>query len=293
MESGMNQINMFLPGFYENFHEIIYLHDRMEASPELFNEGMRISAAYGCFPGNIWNGGRVIIGLAAKKDICYAVREYNDRGMAIRFTYTNPCLEKIHLLDTYCNLCMQLADNGHNEVLVNSGLLEEFIRDNYRGYKIISSTTKCLYDRKLIEAELEKDYYLVVLDSAMNNTEELFSLDHKERIELIVNHYCADNCPRRKEHYNLVGEAQLEYGAVDFPCENIRRSFEQIKCNRSFISPEMIYDTYVPAGFCNFKLDGRGFKKKQVMESFAYYLARPEYRDEVFNELMRISCGKA
>jgi hypothetical protein len=188
---------------------------------------------------------------------------------------------------------MQLADNGHNEVLVNSGLLEEFIRDNYRGYKIISSTTKCLYDRKLIEAELEKDYYLVVLDSAMNNTEELFSLDHKERIELIVNHYCADNCPRRKEHYNLVGEAQLEYGAVDFPCENIRRSFEQIKCNRSFISPEMIYDTYVPAGFCNFKLDGRGFKKKQVMESFAYYLARPEYRDEVFNELMRISCGKA
>jgi hypothetical protein len=293
MESGMNQINMFLPGFYENFHEIIYLHDRMEASPELFNEGMRISAAYGCFPGNIWNGGRVIIGLAAKKDICYAVREYNDRGMAIRFTYTNPCLEKIHLLDTYCNLCMQLADNGHNEVLVNSGLLEEFIRDNYQGYKIISSTTKCLYDRKLIEAELEKDYYLVVLDSAMNNTEELFSLDHKERIELIVNHYCADNCPRRKEHYNLVGEAQLEYGAVDFPCENIRRSFEQIKCNRSFISPEMIYDTYVPAGFCNFKLDGRGFKKKQVMESFAYYLARPEYRDEVFNELMRISCGKA
>jgi hypothetical protein len=247
---------------------------------------MRIAAAYGCFPGNIWNGGRVILGLASKDDICYAVQEYNSRGIAIRFTYTNPCLEQIHLLDTYCNLCMRLANNGQNEVLVNSKLLEEFIRAKYPDYKIISSTTKCLYDPALIREELEKDYALVVLDSAMNNTEELFTLDHKEKIELIVNHYCADNCPRRREHYRLVGNAQLEYDSIRFPCENINRSFREIQTNRSFISPAMIYDTYVPAGFCNFKLDGRGFKKKDVLESFAYYLARPEYRALVEEKLL-------
>jgi collagenase-like PrtC family protease len=260
----------------------------MEQEPELFNDGMRIAAAYGCFPGNIWNGGRVIIGIASKEDIQYAIQEYNSRGIAIRYTYTNPCLQQFHLLDTYCNLCMQLADNGKNEVLVNSDVLENFIRTNYPNYKIISSTTKCLYDLKLIEEELEKDYHLVVLDSAMNNTEKLFELNHKEKIELIVNHYCADNCPRRKEHYKLVGEAQLEYDSVVFPCENIKRSFQEIQKNSSFISPEMIYDKYLDAGFHNFKLDGRGFKRDKVLESFAFYLAKPEYRSMVQEKLTQL-----
>jgi hypothetical protein len=282
-----NRINLFLPGFYENFRLIIFLHDWMEREPEIFNDGMKIAAAYGCFPGNIWNGGRVILGAATKDEIIYAVQEYNSRGIAIRFTYTNPCLERIHLFDTYCNLCMEIADNGQNEVLVNSNLFEEFVRAAYPNYKIVSSTTKCLDDLTLIQKELEKDYHLVVLDSAMNNTESLFSLDHKEKIELIVNHYCADHCPRRKEHYRLVGEAQLEYASIDFPCENIKRSFQEIQCNHSFISPDMIYDTYLKAGFSNFKLDGRGFKKEKVIESFAYYLAKPKYRALVQEKLSR------
>jgi hypothetical protein len=282
-----NRINLFLPGFYENFRLIIFLHDWMEREPEIFNDGMKIAAAYGCFPGNIWNGGRVILGAATKDEILYAVQEYNSRGIAIRFTYTNPCLERIHLFDTYCNLCMELADNGQNEVLVNSDLFEEFVRAAYPNYKIVSSTTKCLEDIDLIQKELEKDYHLVVLDSAMNNTDALFSLDHKEKVELIVNHYCADHCPRRKEHYRLVGEAQLEYASIDFPCENIKRSFQEIQSNHSFISPDMIYDTYLKAGFSNFKLDGRGFKKEKVIESFAYYLAKPEYRVLVQEQLSR------
>jgi collagenase-like PrtC family protease len=181
-----------------------------------------------------------------------------------------------------------MADNGKNEVLVNSDLLEDFIRTKYPSYRIISSTTKCLYDLDLIQKELEKDYHLVVLDSAMNNTRELFQLDHKEKIELIVNHYCADNCPRRREHYRLVGEAQLEYDSVTFPCDNIRRSFQEIQANKSFISPSMIYDTYVNAGFRNFKLDGRGFKKEKITESFAYYLAKPEYRAMVQKRLSEL-----
>lgn len=283
-----HNINIFLPGFYENFKLITTLDDWMKSEPDIFNDNMRIAAAYGCFPGNIWNGGRVIIGAASKADIMYAIEEYNSRGIAIRYTYTNPCLEKIHLLDTYCNLCMELANNGHNEVLVNSELLEDFIRNNYKNYKIISSTTKCLYNTELIESELEKDYSLVVLDSSMNNTDRLFSLSHRDKIELIVNHYCADCCPKRSKHYHLVGAAQLEYDSVDFPCENIKRSFGEIQNNRSFISIDMIQNKYIPAGFHNFKLDGRGFKKSKVVESFAHYLAKPEYRKLVYEKLISL-----
>jgi hypothetical protein len=80
----------------------------------------------------------------------------------------------------------------------------------------------------------------------------------------------------------------LEYDSVSFPCDNIQRSFDDIQANRSFISPSMIYDTYLKAGFHNFKLDGRGFKKDNVLASFAYYLAKPEYREIVQKELSKI-----
>ncbi|MCR5785357.1 MAG: hypothetical protein K6G40_06940 [Eubacterium sp.] len=279
-------INYFLPEFYGNFKLITNLHDLMEKCPDYFYDDIKIVAAYGCFPGNIWNGGRVIVGFAGKEDIEFAIKEYNDRGIALRFTFTNPVLEKFHVLDTYCNLCMRLAHNGKNEVLVNSPVLEEFLRMNYPDYKYISSTTKCLNDVELIKEELEKDYSLVVLDSAMNNTEELFNLPHKEKIELIANHYCADNCSRRKNHYDAVGHAQLEYSRMEFgPCVNITRSFKEIQKNRSFISTEDIFGKYKNAGFVNFKLDGRGFKREKVVESFLYYFVRPECRDEVKEKL--------
>ena len=277
-------INYYLPEFYGNFKLITGLHDLMDKRPDLFYDNIRIAAAYGCFPGNIWNGGRVLTGSATKDEILYAVSEYNDRGIAIRYTFTNPMLKEWHVLDTYCNLCMRLADNGQNEVLVNSPVLEAFLRKNYPDYKYVSSTTKCINDPDAIKKELTEDYYMVVLDSALNNTEQLFAFDHKDKIELIVNHYCTDNCPRRREHYEAVGRAQLEYDHADFPlCPNITRSFSQIMENRSFISTDDIFGRYLNAGFRNFKLDGRGFKREKVFESFMYYFARPECRDEVIS----------
>lgn len=278
----MDKVNFFLPDFYVNFRWITLLDDLMKQSPEFFYDDIRIGAAYGCFPGSIWNGGRVVLGSCTKADIKYVIEELNQRDIAVRFTFTNPLLENVHLFDTFCNLCMELGDNGKNEVLVNSGILEDFIRKMYPKYKILSSTTKCINDFALIQRELEKDYALVVLDSAMNNRDELFTLDHKEKIELIVNHYCQDNCPRRKEHYAAVGRCQLEFSEVDFPaCGNINKDFYQIMKNRSFITAEAIYGRYKESGFYNFKLDGRGFHKYKVLESFVYYLVKPEYRDRV------------
>ncbi len=281
-------INYFLPDFYTNFRLIVALDDMMKAAPELFFEDVRIGAAYGCFPGSIWNGGRVMLGSCTKQDIEYAVSELNGRGIAVRYTFTNPLIEKQHLFDTFCNLCMELADNGQNEVIVNSPVLEEFIRKMYPNFALISSTTKCLNDKAAIEQELSDDYSLVVLDSAMNNTEELFGLPHKDKIELIVNHYCQDDCPRRREHYETVGRCQLEFSETTFPaCANINRDFYQIMENRSFISTEDIFGKYREAGFSNFKLDGRGFNKYKVLESFVYYLVRPEYRDRVRYTLLK------
>lgn len=39
--------------------------------------------------------------------------------------------------------------------------------------------------------------------------------------------------------------------------------------------------------FCSFKIDGRGFRKYKVLESFVYYLVKPEYRDKVQSHLLK------
>lgn len=283
----MKTVNFFLPDFYSNFRLIVYLADRMRQNPEYFYEDIRIGAAYGCFPGSIWNGGRVMLGSCTKQEMEYVTAELNGRDIAVRYTFTNPLLEEWHLLDTFCNLCLEVGDNGKNEVLVNSQMLEDYIRKGYPNYEILSSTTKCLRDIARVEEELQKDYALVVLDSAFNNTDELFDIENKDKVELIVNHYCADDCPRRIEHYRAVGRGQLEFSEIDFPvCENIRRDFYQVMKNRSFITIEALYGRYREAGFCNFKLDGRAFRKYKVLESFIYYLVKPEYRDQMRLEVL-------
>ena len=190
-------INFYLPDFYTNTTLICFLADMMKSTPECFYEGAKIASAYGSFPSSIWNGGRVHIDTVRKGNMIRILDELNSRGIAVRFTFTNPLIEEKHLQDTFCNLCLELADNRGNEVLVNSPVLEKYIREHYPKYTLISSTTKCLDTMEQIRAELEKDYPIVVLDSVMNNTEELFTLDHKEKIELIVDHFCEDNCPRR------------------------------------------------------------------------------------------------
>ena len=108
---------------------------------------------------SLWNGGR-----RSPNDQCdagyiqSAVKSINDKGVSVRYTYTNMFLDEEDLRDPYCNFCMKTADNGKNEVLVVSPLLEEYVRRNYPGFKINSSTCKEIRDIDEVNEELKKDY---------------------------------------------------------------------------------------------------------------------------------------
>jgi collagenase-like PrtC family protease len=287
----MKKINFFLPDFYQRSYMNLMLLEIMHQYPQYFYKNIAVTSIYGTFPGAIWNGGRVTLGSCDSDTIKAVISDFNSRGIAIRYTFTNPLLEEKHLYDTFCNICMQLGDNGMNEVLVNSPVLEEYIRQNYPSYKIISSTTKCLRKDAFSE-ELKKDYMLVVADSSLNNTKDLFDITPKEKIEILLDHFCQDDCPKREAHYRNVGKCQLEFRSEDFPdCPHIKRDFYDIMQNHSFVTVEDLYKKYVPAGFSNFKLEGRAFNKYKIAESYMYYLVKPEYRDMVRVGFLRMIDG--
>ncbi len=287
----MAEIKFFLPNFYKEGRNL-FLAKILEENPEIFLGDISIGAVYGSFPGAIWNGGRVSRGIATKDEMIETVETYEKLGIPIRFSFTNPLIEPIHLLDTYCNMALAIADNGLNEVLVNSPILEDFIRSKYPGYKVNSSTTKGISSMEALTNELDGDYAYVVPDTSLNHAAELFDLPlaSKDRIELLVNSYCQDCCPSRKAHYDEVGRAQLEFDHGDFGyCKHINRSFyETMAGNKSFITAEDLYGKYVPAGFSKFKLDGRGFKKEKVVESYVYYMIKDDYKDLVREHLMKV-----
>lgn len=288
-DSTNREVYWHLPGFcyYRQLnYAIITL---MERYPDYFREGYKIGSVYGTFPGAIWNGGRVVMGIAGKRDIQATLALYNDKGVPVRFTWTNSVLEEKHLQDTYCNLIMRLADNGMNQVLVNARVLEEYIRREWPRFPVISSTTKRIVQTDGVLGELEKDYHLVVLDYDLNHNEAaLAALEpHAGRIELLVNEVCTPGCTKRAEHYEQQSRAQLEFDVKDtFPCPNANpnKTFEECTRRPAFISNDEI-GRYIERGFVNFKIAGRGMPMQYVADAYLYFLVKDGKQAQVKEKL--------
>lgn len=193
------EVRFHLPGLRQNYPLNMTLLSMLEKRPQYFREGVKISSFFGEFPMSLWNGGR-----RSHNDQCSAdyvknvIQSINGKGVPVRYTYTNMFLDEEDLKDPYCNFCMQAADNGMNEILVVSPLLEEYVRKNYPGFRINSSTCKEIRDIDQVNQELRKDYNLVVLDYNFNNDFEALSrIEDKGRCEILVNAVCQPNCPRR------------------------------------------------------------------------------------------------
>ena len=283
------EIYWHLPGlcYFRLMNQVLI--NLMKKYPESFRDGYRIGSVYGTFPGAIWNGGRTVFGVTSKGDIGKIITAYNSKGVPVRFTWTNSLLEKEHITDTYCNLIMKMADNGMNQVLVNREVLEDYIRSEYPGFKIISSTTKRMLDLGTLQEEIEKDYFLVVLDYDLNHNEEVLSAlqPHADKVEILVNEICYPGCKMRQEHYRNQSQAQLEYDPqLPFKCPNnsTPRVFAECMKRPSFISNEEI-ESYIERGYVNFKIVGRGLPADFVKDSYLYFLVKDDKRDFIRTKL--------
>lgn len=302
------KVRFHLPGLRYNFPLNMLLVDLMENSPHFFREGLEIASMFGEFPTSKWNGGR----FAGGSDQCGAefirgvIQAINAKGIPIRYTWTNPLLTEADLSDPYCNFCMKEADNGLNEVIVVSPILEEYIRKTYPNFRVTSSTCKEIKDIDVLNEELEKDYKYVVLDYNLNNQFDLLSqIKQREKCEFLVNCCCIPNCPRRGEHYRFMANqemislknrklpAGMQMEIPRWYCEYGERTSLYISKNYvTHVSPEAIWETYAPMGFHNFKLEGRTANIFLLIDTYAYYFAKPEYRDEMPDRNFPIRCMK-
>ena len=288
-----------LPNFSGCFKLNLLYAELLKRHPEFFREGVEIASVYGVFPPCLWNGGRSQGGYADKAFMKTVIKEFNSRGIPLRFTFTNLMLEKKHLSDERCNTMLHLAKNGPNGVIVASPLLEEYIRRDFPQMPLTSSTCKRLNSAEALTAELAKDYRIVVADYDLNNRFDILeALPRKQDVELLVNACCTPECPSRMQHYQDIGMQQIAFcehikksPQVPFDlaahdphnfrsCPYSKRNIFAIRDLKTHISPEAIWEKYTPLGFEQFKIEGRTASIPNLIETYMYYMAKPECRDE-------------
>ena len=196
------------------------------------------------------------------REVLDLLEEY---GISARLTFSNSLLRREHLSDPRCNKLCRLLESGHgpqNGVIVHSELLLDYLRKAYPGLYFVSSTWDKL------------------------NT---LTQEQKDKTEFLCNECCAFGCQERRACYEAVSRKNLGEPGPEHRCtapgggDGYR--FSKAMENPGFIGIDDIQNTYLPMGFSNFKIEGRGLGSALVLEFLLYYMTKPEYQLRVREEI--------
>lgn len=270
-------------GLYRVFLPLFYEHR------DYFYEWCDIGSVYGAPENCIWGGGRIEEGTQNPKDVLALLKEY---GISGRLTFSNSLLSGKHLSDSRCNAICRMfeeSDGPENGVIVHSELLLDYLRRTYPGLYFVSSTTKVLTEFPELLKELNREEFrYVVPDFRLNKKLKewnTLSSDEKDKVEFLCNECCSFGCKDRKACYESVSRLNLGERGEEHRCSAPDAEegyvFSKAMKNPGFLSTEEIREEYLPMGFSNLKIEGRGLGSALILEFLLYYMTKPEHQLEV------------
>lgn len=274
-----------LPGlfeFYEFYRAFLPLY---RAHRTYFYDWCEIASIYGAPEGCIWGGGRVGSGTAGAQEVLALMQDF---GISARLTFSNCLLRPEHLIDRPCNaLCRAFSDSAgpQNGVIVHSELLLTYLKKHYPRLYFVSSTTKVLTRFSQLRQELERDdFSYVVPDFRLNRSfAQLQALPQtlKDKTEFLCNEGCWSGCMERRACYEAVSRKNLGEPGPEHHCTAPEAAngyrFSRAMEGPGFIGVQDIQTTYLPMGFSQFKIEGRGLGNALLLEFLLHYLTKPEY----------------
>ena len=286
-----------LPGLFEFYDLYRIFLPLYQEHREYFYDWCEISSIYGAPEGCLWGGGRIGCGDENPQEVLKLINEY---GISARLTFSNSMLRKAHLSDRKCNELCALFEQGSedgnsdnnsvkNGVIVHSELLVDYLKQNYPNLYLVSSTTKVLTDfQQFVEEVNREEFRYVVPDFRLNKS--LRQLDtltesQKVKVEFLCNECCWSGCKERKQCYEVVSRQNLGEDCPDHRCDapdgTEGYQFSKAMENPEFIEIQDIKNTYLPMGFTNVKIEGRGLGSALILEFLLYYMTKPEYQIHV------------
>ena len=306
MDLSQKQIAYYhLPGLFEFYELYSVFLPLFRAHREYFYDWCRIGSVYGAPADCLWGGGRTSYGEQDPRAVLALMQEY---GISARLTFSNSLLKEEHLKDHRCNaLCRLFAEdnvmekynvqkndsienrNVRNGIIIYSDLLLHYLQKQYPGFYFVSSTTKVLTDfKELLQEVNREEFRYVVPDFRLNKQFDKWNtltVDQKDKIEFLCNECCRFGCKDRKSCYETVSRKNLGEAIPDYPCTSPDAAegyrFSKAMENPGFIGTDDIKNTYLPMGFSNFKIEGRGLGSAMILEFLLYYMTKPQYQIHV------------
>ena len=295
MMKDMNQPAAYyhLPGLFEFYELYRVFLPLLRTHREYFYEWCEVGSLYGAPADCLWGGGRVGAGEWDAREVLDLMREY---GISARLTFSNSLLRGEHLSDPKCNALCRLfeeAGGGQNGVIVHSELLLDYLKRTYPGLYLVSSTTKVLTDFRDLRRELEReDFRSVVPDFRLNKDFkrlEALPQSRKDKVEFLCNECCDFGCRERKACYEAVSRKNLGECGHEHRCAAPDAGggyrFSKAMANPGFIGIDEIQNVYLPMGFSQFKIEGRGLGSALILEFLLYYMVKPAYHLRVREEI--------
>ena len=282
----VNYAYFHLPGlyeFYDFYREFLPVYFNHK---EFFFDWCKIGSIYGAPKDCLWSGGRTSDADASNKDVLDLIKEYK---ISARLTFSNSLLNETNLKDLKCNNLCNLFNDENNGIIIYSDLLLDYIKEHYPKFYFVSSTTKVIINFEGLLKELNnKDFKYVVPDFRLNKAFDKFeslNQSQKNKMEFLCNECCYIGCKERKQCYENVSRKNLGLEPINDVCKapdlDYGYSFSKAKKNPSFISLDDIKNKYMPLGFSNFKIEGRGLGSALLLEFILYYMTKPEYQINV------------
>ena len=282
----VNYAYFHLPGlyeFYDFYREFLPVYFNHK---EFFFDWCKIGSIYGAPKDCLWSGGRTSDADTSNKDVLDLIKEYK---ISARLTFSNSLLNETSLKDLKCNNLCNLFNDENNGIIIYSDLLLDYIKEHYPKFYFVSSTTKVIINFEGLLIELNnKDFKYVVPDFRLNKAFDKFeslNQSQKDKMEFLCNECCYIGCKERKQCYENVSRKNLGLEPINDVCKapdlDYGYSFSKAKKNPSFISLDDIKNKYMPLGFSNFKIEGRGLGSALLLEFILYYMTKPEYQINV------------
>ena len=271
-----------------NFLKFAFLNEffilLQESRKDVFNDNFEITAVEGCFPYSIWS---------LEKDKKYAnkleieniINCYSTHNIGINYVFDNDCLSKDDLSDNFSNIILKCAHKNGNGVLVKSKILYDYIKKNYPLYNLIKIVSPEDFNKKNI-----------AISDKYNNQFDSSDIKHKESTYITLNPLCDSKCKKYDEHRILFGKQQTNYSDVSnsYLCPLKKdTNFYDLTGNTNFVSFGRMTE-YINDGFENFRISYPSYAKSidiqysifDAIESYIYYLIKPEKQKEIRDEAL-------
>lgn len=279
-----NIINFGLPNLSNNFFLNRYLIILQKQNPQYFYDNHKIDFVYGCFPYSIWS-------LNQKNNYTHLttidiiLNFYKKNNISVKLMFNNDLIKQEQLFDTFSNIILKKAHYKNNAIFASSDILEKYIKKNYPLYNIIKITA------------LHNTRKNVLIDGCYNHLINIKDLKYKNSTYLYLNQFCSLECPLYNFHKQYNNNEHIHYieNERSFPCElKNNLMFYDIKENKNFITLEKIKE-FQKEGIFNYLISDNSMLKNtktiyntyDLIESYIYYLIKPEFQLKVRNMLIK------